>query len=115
MDEVAFGRYRLIGLIGEGGMGKVFRAFDPVLQREVAIKVLPTDRADEPNFRERFLREALTTAGLADPHVIPVFDSGERDGQLYLVMAVIDGVDLQTRLRPSARNVDRALLSSRQS
>jgi serine/threonine protein kinase, bacterial len=110
VDEETFGRYRLISLIGQGGMGKVFRAFDPVLQREVAIKVLPTDRADEPNFRERFRREALTTAGLADPHVVPVFDSGERDGQLFLVMAVIDGVDLQTLLvRDGPMNPQRAV------
>jgi serine/threonine protein kinase, bacterial len=110
VDEETFGRYRLMGLIGQGGMGKVFRAFDPVLQREVAIKVLPRESADEPNFRERFRREALTTAGLADPHVIPIFDSGERDGQLYLVMAVIDGVDLATLLnRDGPMNPQRAV------
>ena len=110
MAEETFGRYRLMGLIGQGGMGKVFRAFDPVLQREVAIKVLPRERADEANFRERFRREALTTAGLADPHVIPIFDSGERDGQLYLVMAVIDGVDLATLInRDGPMNPQRAV------
>jgi serine/threonine protein kinase len=89
-----FGRYELRGVIGQGAQGKVFRAWDPVLQREVAIKVLAPDLAEEPNFRERFRREALTTARLTDPHVIPVFDSGDLRGQLYLVMAVIAGVDL---------------------
>jgi serine/threonine-protein kinase len=65
----------------------------------VAIKLLPRELADQPNFRQRFRREALTTARLTDPHVVPVFDSGELEGQLFLVMAVIDGVDLHSLLQ----------------
>jgi serine/threonine protein kinase len=64
MDEVAFGRYRLIELIGQGGMGKVYKAHDTMMDRDVAIKILPTDLANEPGYRERFRREARTAARL---------------------------------------------------
>lgn len=98
MDEVAFGRYRLIELIGEGGMGQVFRAHDTVIGREVAIKVLPPEMAGLPGYRERFRREAQIAARLTEPHIVPIHDTGEIDGHLYLVMPVIEGVDVQTLL-----------------
>ena len=99
MDEAAFGRYRLLSLIGEGGMGKVYKAHDTVIDRDVAIKVLPTDLGAEPGYRDRFRREARIAARLSEPHIIPVHDTGEIDHQLYLVMPVIDGIDLQALLR----------------
>ncbi len=99
MDEVAFGRYRLIALIGEGGMGKVYRAYDTVIGRDVAIKVLPTELSAAAGYQERFRREAHVAARLTEPHIIPIFDTGEVDGQLYLVMPIIDGTDLQGLLR----------------
>jgi serine/threonine protein kinase len=99
VDEVPFGRYRLISLIGEGGMGQVFRANDTVIGRDVAIKVLPTDLAAEPGFRERFRREAHTAARLTEPHIIPIHDAGEIDGRLYLVMPIVNGIDVETLLR----------------
>jgi len=99
MDEAAFGRYRLIEVIGRGGMGTVYRAHDTVIDREVAIKVLPTELAVEPGYRERFRREAHIAARLAEPHIIPIYDTGEIDGQLYLAMPVVDGVDLTSMLR----------------
>lgn len=95
MDEVVFGRYRLIAVIGQGGMGKVYRAHDSVIGRDVAVKVLPTELSAQPGYRERFRREALTAARLTEPHIIPIYDTGEVDGQLYLVMPIIDGIDLQ--------------------
>jgi serine/threonine-protein kinase len=98
VDEVSFGRYRLLSVIGEGGMGKVYKARDIEIGRDVAIKVLPTERAAEPGYRERFRREAHTAARLTEPHVIPIYDTGEYDQQLYLVMPVIDGVDLHALL-----------------
>jgi serine/threonine protein kinase/cyclophilin family peptidyl-prolyl cis-trans isomerase len=98
VDEVEFGRYRLISLIGHGGMGKVWRAYDTVMRRDVAIKVLRPELAAEPGYRERFEREAFTAARLTEQHVIPIFDAGEIDGQLYLVMPNIDSVDLQSLL-----------------
>jgi beta-N-acetylhexosaminidase len=98
VDEVAFGRYRLIELIGEGGMGKVFKAHDTEMRRNVAIKVLPPELATEPGYRERFEREAYAAARLTEPHIIPIHDSGEIDGRLYLVMPVVDGIDVASLL-----------------
>jgi len=98
MDEVAFGRYRLLSLIGGGGMGKVYRAHDTAIGRDVAIKVLSPDMATEPGYEERFRREARTAARLTEPHIVPVHDTGEIDGRLYLVMPIIDGTDLHTLL-----------------
>jgi serine/threonine kinase PknH len=99
VDEVAFGRYRLIGLIGEGGMGKVYRAHDTMMNRAVAIKVLPPEMAAEPGYEDRFRREAQTSARLIEPHIIPIYEAGEIDGRLFLVMPIIEGVDLHTLLR----------------
>jgi serine/threonine protein kinase, bacterial len=93
-----FGRYRLFEVIGQGGMGTVYRAHDTEIGRDVAIKVLPPELATEPGYQERFRREAHTAARLAEPHVIPIYDTGEIDGRLYLVMPIIDGVDLESVL-----------------
>ncbi|WP_373199382.1 WD40 repeat domain-containing serine/threonine protein kinase [Mycobacterium marinum] len=99
MDAREFGRYRLFELIGQGAAGTVYKAHDTVMGRDVAIKILPADRANEPGFRARFSREALIAARLTDPHIIPVHDTGEIDGQLYLVMPIINGVDLEVALQ----------------
>lgn len=99
MDEVAFGRYRLVALIGGGGMGKVYRAHDTVMGRDVAIKVLPPELANEPGYEDRFRREAYTAARLTEPHIVPIYDAGEIEGRLYLVMPIIDGTDVHSVLR----------------
>jgi serine/threonine protein kinase, bacterial len=99
VDEMTFGRYRLLSVIGEGGMGKVYKAHDTEIGRDVAIKVLPTELGSEPGYRERFRREAHTAARLAEPHIIPIYDTGEIDGRLYLVMPVIDGIDVHGLLQ----------------
>jgi serine/threonine protein kinase len=110
VDEVVFGRYRLIAVIGEGGMGKVYKAHDSVIGRDVAVKVLPTELSTEPGYRERFRREALTAARLTEPHIIPIYDTGEVDGQLYLVMPIIDGIDLHGLLtRDGAMSPERTV------
>ncbi|WP_083874630.1 serine/threonine-protein kinase [Nocardia paucivorans] len=96
MNGIAFGRYRLQELIGEGGMGQVWRAYDTVTDRVVAIKLLPEHCATNPDFRERFRREAHDTARLREPHVVPIHGYGEIDGHLYLDMRLIDGVDART-------------------
>lgn len=96
MDEIPFGRYRLIEVIGEGGMGRVYKTHDTITDRAVALKVLPEDSASNPAFRERFQREAYAVAGLQEPHVVPIHDFGEIEGRLYLDMRLIEGTDLKT-------------------
>jgi hypothetical protein len=99
VDEVAFGRYRLVELIGQGSMGQVYRAHDTVIGRDVAVKILPVELALVEGYRERFRREAHRVARLTEPHIIPIHDTGEIDGRLYLVMPVIDGEDLSRLLK----------------
>src|ERR1700737_598703 len=98
VDGTPFGRYRLIELIGRGGMGEVWRAYDPTMNRVVALKVLPQNFAGDQVFQERFRREARAAAGLDEPHVVPFHDFGEVDGRLYVTMRLINGRDLQTVL-----------------
>jgi serine/threonine-protein kinase len=98
VEGTPFGRYRLIELLGRGGMGEVWRAFDTETQRVVAVKVLPANLADDPTFERRFRREALAAAGLTDPHIVPIHHFGEIDGRLYVDMRLIDGRDLQAQL-----------------
>jgi serine/threonine-protein kinase len=98
VDGTPFGRYRLIELLGRGGMGEVWRAFDTVTERTVAIKVLPTHLADDNLFQQRFRREAKAAAGLDEPHVVPIFDFGEIEGRLFVAMRLIQGQDLQDLL-----------------
>ncbi len=110
MDEVAFGRYQLIEMIGEGGMGSVYKAHDAVMHRDVAIKVLAPELAKNAGYADRFRREAYTAAKLTEPHIVPIHEAGEIDGQLYLVMPVINGTDLQTLLeRDGPMNTERAV------
>lgn len=94
MAESTFGRYQLLGLLGRGGMGQVFRAYDTATDRIVAIKVLPPHSADDREYQQRFRREARIAAGLNDPHVVPIHGYGEIDGQLYVDMRLIEGRDL---------------------
>ena len=68
MDGTPFGRYRLIELLGRGGVGEVWRAYDPTMDRVVALKVLPQNFAGDQVFKERFRREARMASGLDDPH-----------------------------------------------
>ncbi|WP_040795224.1 serine/threonine-protein kinase PknD [Nocardia higoensis] len=91
----AFGRYRLLSLLGQGGMGQVWRAHDSLTNRVVALKVLPERFADDEQLRERFRRECLAVAQLTEPHVIPIHDFGDIDGRLYLNMRLIEGTDLR--------------------
>ncbi len=89
--------YQILRFLGAGGMGRVYLARDTRHSRDVAIKVLATDRAELLG-RERFLREITIAAGLSHPHIVPVFDSGEVDGQLYYVMPYVAGETLRQRL-----------------
>jgi serine/threonine-protein kinase len=91
-------QYLVDAEIGRGGMAVVYRATDVRLNRRVAIKLLPPELAFNPDVRERFLREAQTSAQLTHPHIVPIYTVDERDGLVYFVMALVDGESLAQRL-----------------
>ena len=96
-----FGPYRLKRLVGRGGMGDVYEAEDTVRQRIVALKLMSNALSRVPIFRARMQREARTAGRLQEPHVVPIHDYGEIDGQLYVDMRFVDGVDVATMLNRS--------------
>lgn len=105
-----FGPYELRSVIGIGGMGEVYRAYDTQRERMVALKVLRTDVAADPSFQARFRRESRIAARLQEPHVIPVHDHGDIGGVLYIDMRLVEGPSLRDELRvngvlPPARTV----------
>ena len=109
VDGTPFGRYRLIELLGRGGMGEVWRAHDTGTDRMVAIKVLPAHFSESDEFKQRFRREAHAAARLSTPHVIPIHDYGEIDGRLYVNMRLIEGRDLQAVLADGPLEPTRAV------
>ncbi len=101
MEELvgqSLGRFRIISLLGEGGMGAVFKGHDAVLQRDLAIKVMHPQFARQPNFQERFLQEARTAARLSHPGIVQVYDFGYTRSLLYIVMEFISGDNLRKML-----------------
>ena len=109
MDGTPFGRYRLVALLGRGGMGEVWRAHDTETDRVVAIKLLPASLSVDEEFQQRFRREAHAAARLNDPHVIPIHHYGEIEGQLYVDMRLIEGRDLETVLADGPLDPARAV------
>ncbi len=93
-----FGPYYLKRLLGRGGMGEVYEAEHTVKEWTVAIKLMSVALSQDPVFRKRMEREARITGRLLEPHVVPIHDYGEIDGQLYLEMRLIEGVDLGSML-----------------
>jgi eukaryotic-like serine/threonine-protein kinase len=96
-------RYRLEEKIGSGGMSSVYRAFDPMLERWVAIKLMHRDISNDPDQLERFRREARAVAQLNHPHVVTVIDAGEDDGAPYIVFEYVEGETLKERIRRLGR------------
>jgi serine/threonine-protein kinase len=96
-------------LLGRGGMGEVWKAFDTATQRVVAVKVLPAQLAADPVFEKRFRREAFTAASLNEPHVVPIHNFGEIDGRLYVDMRLIEGQDLQHVLAEGPLDAERSV------
>jgi tetratricopeptide (TPR) repeat protein len=103
------GPYQLEALLGEGGMGQVYRARDTRLGRLVAIKVIRGERTQRPDFRIRFQREAQATAALNHPHICTLHDVGEQEGAPYLVMEYVEGQTLASRLREGPLPLDQLL------
>ena len=112
VDAKPFGDYQLQELIGRGGMGEVYRAYDTKHDRIVALKVLPHHLAEDITFQHRFRREAQAAAALNEPHVVPIHGYGEIDGRLYLDMRLIEGRPLASVLSDTGRGLDPALAVS---
>ncbi len=93
-----FAGCRLEAVAGRGGMGVVYRATQLALERPVAVKAIAPELAEDASFRERFQRESRLAASIDHPNVIPVYEAGERDGTLYLIMRWVEGTDLRALL-----------------
>src|SRR5215469_16151439 len=105
----SLGQFRILEHIGAGGMATVFKAYQPTLDRYVAIKVLPAYHARDPIFVKRFTQEARSVAKLAHPNIVQIHDFGEQDNITYIVMEYVDGGTLKDRLKrplPVAEAVD---------
>ena len=92
------GKYDVLGVIGRGGMGIVYKAIDPRLDREVAIKMMTGGFVDDPDLRKRFFREAQSLASLQHPNIVTVYDLGDYEGNPYLVMQYLEGETLDVAL-----------------
>ena len=97
------GNYRLDSLLGVGGMGEVYKAYDTQRDRYVALKLLPEGLSGDREYLKRFQRESNVAARLRDPHVIPIHDFGEIDGQLFIDMRLVDGSDISALLDTHGR------------
>ena len=103
------GPYEIQQPLGTGGMGEVYRARDTRLHRDVAVKVLPGDFAQEPGARARFDREARLISQLSHPHICALYDVGEHDGSAFLVMELLEGETLAEKLRRGALSIAQTL------
>jgi serine/threonine protein kinase/tetratricopeptide (TPR) repeat protein len=108
------GRFRIIGRLGSGGMGVVYRAVDEQLHREVALKVLPASIATDGERRRRLLREARAAAAVTHPNIATVYEAGEVDGRVFVAMELIEGETLRARIERGPLAIDDALKFARQ-
>jgi|SRR5579884_4129426 len=110
-EELAqqFPQLEILELLGQGGMGIVYKARQPRLDRFVALKILPAEAGRDPAFAERFAREARALAKLSHPNVVMVYDFGESDERFYLLMEFVDGVNLRHLLREQRLKPEEAL------
>ncbi len=112
LEEIAaaFPELEILEVIGQGGMGIVFKARQPRLDRLVALKILPPALAAQPGFSERFTREARVLARLAHPHIVAIYDFGESAGFFYLTMEFVNGVNLRAAMRAGVKPEQALLL-----
>ena len=102
MEFRRLGKYEIVGKIGEGGMGEVYRAHDPVLGRDVAIKTMVAGPGVDDELRRRFHREAQSAARLNHPNITTVYDFGEEQGRMYIAMELLEGSDLKELISDTA-------------
>src|SRR5262249_39584481 len=107
--QQTLGKYQLGELLGQGGMGAVYRSFHPLLNRPVAVKVMLATIAADPQAHQRFLREAQIVAALSHPNIVNIFDVDIQDGKPYIVMDFAEGGSLAARLRSGPIGLDEAL------
>jgi serine/threonine protein kinase/tetratricopeptide (TPR) repeat protein len=100
MEGRQLGSYRIVSLLGAGGMGEVYRAFDEKLEREVAVKVLPASDAHDPAAGARLLREARAAAALNHPNICTIHEVGEDEGRAFIAMELVDGLPLHSTVPP---------------
>ena len=93
------GPYEILAPLGAGGMGEVYRARDPRLERDVAVKVLPEHFVDDFDSLKRFEAEAKAVAALSHPNIVAIFDTGQHGDQLYVVTELLEGETMRSRLR----------------
>jgi serine/threonine protein kinase len=96
------GRYEIRSLVGAGGMGEVYRARDPKLNRDVAIKVLPADFSSDPERLRRFEQEAQAAGALNHPNILSIYDVETHDGSPYVVSELLEGETLREQLNGTA-------------
>ena len=109
MPPEKIGRYLIESNLGQGGMGTVYLALDPLIKRQVAVKVLPQQFNHDPAFRERFRREAQIIASLEHPSIVPLHDFGEHENQPFIVMRYMPGGTLNGRLQRGSLSMSRIL------
>jgi serine/threonine protein kinase len=96
------GKYKILEKIGQGAMGEVYRAHDPILNRYVAVKTISAELGADDQLRKRFQREAQSAARLNHPNIITVYDYGEEQGKIYMAMELLDGADLKQSIAKRA-------------
>jgi hypothetical protein len=109
VEPEVFGHYRVDALIGRGGMGEVHRAYDTRRDRHVALKRLLRELATDEQYRARFQRESALAAKLNEPHIVPIHDYGEIDGQLFIDMRLVEGGDLADLIADGPLSARRAV------
>src|SRR5271165_5397695 len=104
-----FGKYRIAGVLGRGGMGEVYEAYDNEIGRTIALKIIKSQFANDRQYRMRFERESHAAAKLQEPHVIPIHGFGEIDGCLFIDMRLVRGADLQSLIQRGPLDPHRAV------
>ena len=109
------GEFEVLSPLGAGGMGEVYRARDPRLEREVALKVLPAEMLSDESARARLVREARMASKLNHPNVCTIYEVGETEDQTFIAMEMVSGETLSEKLSSRRMNVDEVLRLGRQS